>query len=89
MHIILGLLQGGDATMELPDFLKDETSRSILTWLGTGIATVVCAAWAVYKFRSTREKPRREATVSARNGSISAGRDIRENSIEIHPNGKH
>jgi hypothetical protein len=70
--------------MELPDFLKDETTRSILTWLGTGIATVVGAAWGVYKFRNAKSKSNLKPSVSASSGSISAGRDIRDNKIEMH-----
>ena len=69
--------------MEMPDFLKDETSRSILTWLGTGVATVVGAIWAVYKFRSSKAKLNTKPSVSATNGSFSAGRDIRDNKIEM------
>ncbi len=70
--------------MELPDYLKDETTRSILTWLGTGVATVVGGIWAAYKFRNTKEKSDLKPSVSANNGSISAGRDIRDNKIEMH-----
>jgi hypothetical protein len=74
--------------MEMPDFLKDEATRSILTWLGTGVASIAGALWAVYKFRSSKEKPKVEPSVSATNGSISAGRDIRDNNIEMRSDTK-
>jgi threonine/homoserine efflux transporter RhtA len=51
--------------MEMPDFLKDETTRSILTWLGTGVATIVGAIWAVYKFRGSKAKLDFNPSVSA------------------------
>jgi hypothetical protein len=75
--------------MQLPDFLNDESTRSILTWLGTGVGTVVGAVWAVYKFRSSKAEHNTKPTVSAKNGSISAGRDVRDNKIEMHSDRKH
>jgi hypothetical protein len=74
--------------MELPDFLKDETTRSILTWFGGGVATVVGGAWGVYKFSTTKAKPDLKPTVGASNGSVSAGRDIRDNKIEMYSDRK-
>jgi hypothetical protein len=63
--------------MQLPGFLQDDSTRSILTWFGTGVATIVGAAWAVYKFQKSKAKPESKPSVSASNGSIAAGRDIR------------
>jgi hypothetical protein len=74
--------------MEMPDFLKDETTRSILTWLGTGVATIVGAIWAVYKFRGSKAKLDFNPSVSAINGSISAGRDIRDTKIDARSDRK-
>ncbi|MGY4350959.1 hypothetical protein ACVWXM_007452 [Bradyrhizobium sp. GM7.3] len=74
--------------MEIPDFLKDETTRSTLTWLGSGVAAVVGAIWGVYKFRSSKAKRNLKPSVSANNGSFSAGRDIRNNKIKMRSDGK-
>lgn len=76
------------AKVEIPDFLKDETTRSTLTWLGSGVAAVVGAIWGVYKFRSSKAKRNLKPSVSANNGSFSAGRDIRNNKIKMRSDGK-
>jgi hypothetical protein len=73
--------------MEVPDFLKDESTRSILSWIGGGVVTVVGAVWAFYKFQSSKTE-QNLPSVSANNGSISAGRDIRDNKIEMHSDRK-
>ena len=73
--------------MELPELLKDETTRTVLTWLGTGVAAVIGAGWTVYKYRRSKAS-NSKPPVSASNGSISAGRDIRDNKIEIHSDRK-
>jgi hypothetical protein len=74
--------------MQLPDFLKDDSTRSILSWFGGGVVTVVSAAWAIYKLRRSKSEHSLRPSVSASNGSISAGRDIRDNKIELHSDNK-
>ena len=73
--------------MEMPDFLKDESTRSILSWLGGGVVTVIGAVWTFYKFRSSKTE-HTLPSVSANNGSIAAGRDIRDNKIEVQSDRK-
>jgi hypothetical protein len=74
--------------MQTLDFLKDDSTRTILSWLGGGFVTVVGAGWAIYKFWRSKPKHSLEPSVSASNGSISAGRDIRDNKIELHSDHK-
>ena len=74
--------------MQFPDFLRDDSTRSILSWLGGGFVTVVTAGWAIYKLRRSKSEHSLKPSVSASNGSISAGRDIRDNKIELHSNRK-
>jgi hypothetical protein len=37
-------------------FLRDESNREALSWLGGGIVAVASAIWAVVKFRAERKK---------------------------------
>ena len=65
-------------------FLVDPTNRTVLYWIGGGIAVVVGGIWAVVKFLLTR-KPEESAPtprVSATHGGVAAGRDIRNSKID-------
>jgi hypothetical protein len=74
--------------MQLPDFLKDDSTRTVLSWVGGGFVTVVAAGWAIFKFWRSKPKHSLKPSVGANNGSISAGRDIRDNKIEMHSDRK-
>ncbi|MBA1347151.1 hypothetical protein [Rhizobium sp. WYCCWR 11146] len=66
--------------------LSDEGNRSILSWIGGGLAIAIGALWAAYKFHRRDKEEKKDsqaAMVSASNKSISVGRDIRNSDIEI------
>jgi hypothetical protein len=63
------------------DFLRDGTNRSVLGWIGGGIATVAAGIWAVVKAKNSENK-QLNPRVSADRGSMAAGRDI-----SINPRG--
>ena len=56
--------------------LQDPANRAVLEWIGGGIVVIVSGGWAVFKF-VVPKKP----TVSASNGGVAAGRDIRDSKI--------
>jgi hypothetical protein len=55
------------------DVLRDPDNRAVLGWIAGGIFG---GGWVVFKFFISK-KP----TVSASNGGVAAGRDIRDNNI--------
>ncbi len=56
------------ALLQAPD------NRAVLGWIGGGIVVVIGGLWTAFKFFFSKKK---EPTVSASNGSVAAGRDIR------------
>jgi hypothetical protein len=67
-------------------FLHDENSRGVLTWVGGGVVAVAGAVWALLKFFLSRRTAKKSApmpTVTASHGGIAAGRDIRDNKIDM------
>lgn len=60
-------------------FLLDPANREVLGWIGGGIVVIGGGAWTVFKFFSSK-KP----TVSASNGGVAAGRDVRGANININ-----
>jgi hypothetical protein len=66
-------------------FLQDENNRTVLAWLGGGIAMLAGGVWTVYQF-VYRKKRRKHPTVSARRGGVAAGRDIRDSKIDTGGN---
>ena len=69
--------------MQIPDFLRDETTRTLIAWLGGAVVVIVSGVWAVYKFSSSRKNKRIEPVVHASHGSVAAGRDIRDSKIDV------
>ena len=72
-------------------FMQDPHNQAVLSWIGGGIAAVVGGLWAAFKFFFTsKEKPKAEAgtTVSASNGGVAAGRDIRNSKINARGGSK-
>ncbi len=67
-------------------FLRDESNRAVLGWIGTGIVVFVGALWAAFKFFLSDRKPKdpSPSIVSASGGSVAAGRDIRDSKIDTH-----
>jgi hypothetical protein len=74
--------------MQIPGFLQDETTRTIIGWLGAGLVAIIAAGWAIFKFRHTNARKPPAPAVSADNGSVSVGRDIRDSKIETHSDRK-
>lgn len=65
-------------------FLQDENNRAMLGWIGSGVVVVGGALWAIFKFlfsKTSRSHPAAPA-VSATEGGIAAGRDIRDAKID-------
>lgn len=64
-------------------FLRDESNRALLGWLGAGLVAIVGGIWTALKFLFPKDatKPERVPMISASYGSIVAGRDIRDNEI--------
>jgi len=65
-------------------FIQDEGHRTVLTWVGSGIAAVVAGIWAVC--RSIKEKKPKDKgstiIVRADHGSIAGGHDVHIGSID-------
>lgn len=66
-------------------FLKVDRNRAVLGWLGTGIAVVFGALWAVYLHVAAVPTA---GSVSARDGGVAAGGDINRSTININSTGK-
>jgi hypothetical protein len=71
-------------------FVQDPGSRAVLSWIGGGIVVVIGGIWAAFKFFASKEKPKAQPgpTVSARNGGVAAGRDIRDTKINTRGGSK-
>lgn len=63
----------------LLDFIAEH--QATLGWLAGGLGVVAVGAWTVAKFFLKRPRP---TTVSATNGAVAAGRDMRGNTISTH-----
>jgi hypothetical protein len=59
------------------DFLNDPNNRTVLGWLGGGLVVVFGGVWAVVKFLLKKKTP----SVSATQGGVAAGGDIRNSKI--------
>ena len=72
-------------------FLQDPANRAVLAWIGGGIVVVIGGLWAAFQFFFSKEKPKTELkpTVSASNGGVAAGRDIRDTKINTRGGSKH
>lgn len=66
-------------------FLHNADNRAILGWLGSGVAVLAGAVWAIWKFAYSKrcETGPSIPTVQATGGGVAAGRDIRESKVEI------
>jgi hypothetical protein len=64
--------------------LLDENNRTVLAWIGGGVVVVVGGVWAVVKFMVSDRKPKSTTgpSITATNGGVAAGRDIRGSKIE-------
>ena len=60
---------------EVLAFLKVPENRALVGWIGSGAAVVLGGLWVVIKFIATK-KPGGGPSVSAKDHSIAAGRDI-------------
>jgi hypothetical protein len=71
-------------------FLQDENNRVVLAWMGGGIVVVAGGIWAVLKFILSKQKKEsaRAPTVSASQGGVAAGRDIRNTEIDTRGGGR-
>ncbi len=65
-------------------FVQDPGNRAALSWIGGGIVVVIGGLWAAFKFFASKKRP----TVSASNGGVAAGRDIRDNTINTRGGSK-
>jgi hypothetical protein len=63
-------------------FLQDASNRSVLGWIAGGVVVVAGGIWAVFKFFVAEKKSPPAPTVSATNGGVAAGRDIRDSKID-------
>jgi hypothetical protein len=67
-------------------FLQDANNRLILAWVGAGLVASASGAWAVIKHLTSRSRAEdnvSQPTVTAVDGAIAAGRDIRDSKIEM------
>ena len=72
-------------------FLTDEQHRTVLAWIGSGVVVVAGGVWAVFKFVLSKRTQKTSApapTVSATQGGIAAGRDIRDSKIDTRGGAK-
>jgi hypothetical protein len=66
-------------------FLQDPGNRAIIGWIGGGVTVVCGAIWAVVKFFLSRGAVPKSApapSVTAADGGVAAGRDIRDSKID-------
>ena len=64
-------------------FVQDPGNCAVLSWVGGGIVVVIGGLWAAFQFFASKEKPKAQlgSSVSASNGGVAAGRDIRDTTI--------
>jgi hypothetical protein len=64
-------------------FVSDANNRAVLGWIGGGIVVVTGGVWAVITFFMQKgQKGSAPPNVSASNGGVAAGRDIRNSKID-------
>ena len=61
-------------------WLTNSDNQKILAFLGGGAASVITAAWAVFKYhyKPSHKKGAGSVKVKADRGGIAAGRDVRD-----------
>ena len=68
------------------DFLRDETNRAVLGWIGAGVSAVTVGIWAIVTFFAKRKES--APSVSADQGSVAVGRDVL-GPVTINPDPKN
>lgn len=68
---------------DLWSFLLDEKNRTVLGFLGGGVVVLAGGAWAIVKHRAQRKQAGADAAAPGIEGSVVAGRDIRDSKIRI------
>jgi len=70
---------------EVWEFLKDETNRTLIGWVGSGVVVAVGGAWALFThFHKGKDGPKQPAIFSeASSGSVAVGGDV-TGPITIH-----
>ena len=65
-------------------YIQDPDHRALLSWAGGGLVVAAGGLWTAFTFFAPKEKPKPPPgpTVSASNGGVAAGRDIRGNKID-------
>jgi len=65
-------------------FLQDENNRTVLTWIGGGIAVAAGGLWAVIKFLVSKKKGKSASApkVTASHGRVAAGGNIQDSKID-------
>jgi hypothetical protein len=68
------------------EFIKDPENRAIISWIGGGAVVIIGGLWAMIKFLLSSGRQRQPSqSISASEGGVAAGRDIRE--AKIHTRG--
>jgi len=68
----------GTVLTDIWSFLQDENNRTVLAWIGSGVAVGVPAIWVVLKFVLSKRigESAPAPTVTATHNGIAAGRDV-------------
>lgn len=71
--------------VQLPNWLKDKSTREIISWVGGGVALIVCAGWAVYTHYDTAENNASspQVTATAASGGVAVGGDIGSGGVAV------
>jgi hypothetical protein len=70
-------------------YIQDPDHRELLGWIGGGVVVIVGGLWTAFTFApKDKAKPPPGPTVSASNGGVAAGRDIRGNKIDTRGGSK-
>jgi hypothetical protein len=68
-------------------FLTDDANRAVLGWIGGGVVIAMGGLWTVVRFFLQAQEAKRgpksaiSSTISATEGGVAAGRDIRDSNI--------
>jgi hypothetical protein len=62
------------------EFIKDPANRAVISWIGGGVVIILGGLWAVIKFL-LRSPGQTHPSVSASDGGVAVGRDIRDSNI--------
>lgn len=58
-------------------FLRDESNRALLGWIGSGLVVLATGLWAVYvHFSPAPEAKRPQTQIEAECGSVAIGGDV-------------